>query len=85
MYLLLRLREFQGSILDLLMKFLSKSPAICRGMMDILMEAAKFPSSVSFVGPPNTNTTSHFQVGHHTCINTWKAFSTLSSFKQNEQ
>ena len=40
---------------------------------------------VSFVGPPNANTTNRFQVGHHTCINIWKAFSALSRFEQNKQ
>ena len=40
---------------------------------------------LSFVGPPNANTTNHFQVVHHTCINTWKAFSALSRFEQNKQ
>ena len=40
---------------------------------------------VSFVGPPNANSTSHFQIVHHTCIDTWKAVLALSRFKQNEQ
>ena len=42
MYLLFCLREFQGSILNLLMEFSSKSPAICCRVMNILVEVAEF-------------------------------------------
>jgi hypothetical protein len=41
-YLLFCLREFQGSILNLLMEFSSKSLAICCRMMNILVEVAEF-------------------------------------------
>jgi hypothetical protein len=42
MYLLFYLREFQGSVLNLLMEFSSKSPTICCRVMNILVEVAEF-------------------------------------------
>ena len=41
-YLLPCLREFQGFVLDLLVKFSSESPAICCRMMNILVKVAEF-------------------------------------------
>ena len=53
-YLLLCLREFQGSVLNLLMEFPPKSPVICRRMMNILVKVAEFwvllVPSVAFFG-----------------------------------
>jgi hypothetical protein len=65
---------------DILHKEVLPSPTSMTSIYSLILK-----NWVSFVGPPNANTTSHFQVVHHTCINTWKAFLALSRFEQNEQ
>ena len=49
-YLLLCLREFQGFVLNLLMEFPSKSSAICRRVMNILLKVAEFWVLLVFLG-----------------------------------
>jgi hypothetical protein len=50
MYVLFCLREFQGSVLNLLMEFSSKSPEICCRVMNILVEVAEFWILLVFLG-----------------------------------